>query len=281
MRSVAACALHSAGLGFAGSRPVEPRAFQRFHAVLDVAGAREVLPRRLRAFVDILERSLAEAGRDWNSIRTCLEVGCGYGRIVRELRDRLPASRIFVTDVIEEGARFTAAELGATRIPLIEQAAESMRDRFDMTYLLSVHTHLRRDLVETTRSRRDRAQARRRPDLHAHGWHSAETAERYEQYWLDKRAVLDGLARDGYYYERYPYYYDEYGLTWFTQPAMIDLVARVAPDLEFVAHHEAAVDAPGPVRLPRAADLRPSTSAPQKPMRIMLVARACRTARRR
>ncbi|MFO1115579.1 MAG: class I SAM-dependent methyltransferase [Beijerinckiaceae bacterium] len=197
-----------------------------------------------RAFVDILERSLAEAGRDWNSIRTCLEVGCGYGRIVRELRDRLPASRIFVTDVIEEGARFTAAELGATRIPLIEQAAESMRDRFDMTYLLSVYTHLRRDLVETNL---EAVATALKPGgvliFTAHGWHSAETAERYEQYWLDKRAVLDGLARDGYYYERYPYYYDEYGLTWFTQPAMIDLVARVAPDLEFVAHHEAAVDA--------------------------------------
>lgn len=196
-----------------------------------------------RAFVNVLERALAECGRDWNSIRNCLEVGCGYGRIVRELRDRLPARRIFVTDVIEEGARFTASELGATRIPLIEQAAESMRERFDMIYLLSVYTHLRRDLVEKNLAAVATALASGGVLIFtAHGQHSANTAERYEQYWLDKGAVLDGLAHNNYYYERYPYYYDEYGLTWFTRQGMIDLVANAAPDLEFVAHHEAAVD---------------------------------------
>ncbi|HRY03714.1 MAG: class I SAM-dependent methyltransferase [Hyphomicrobiales bacterium] len=188
--------------------------------------------------VDLLGRSLVEAGRDWDSVEACLEVGCGYGRIVRELRDRLDASRIHVTDVIAEGARFTASEFGATAIPVIERSAETMPGKFDLIYLLSVYTHLRRDLVARNLAAVTRAlKSGGVLVFTTHGQGSAETAERYEQYWLDKNAVLEGMAREGYYYERYPYYYDEYGLTWFRRDAMCAYVAEVAPELEFVAHH--------------------------------------------
>lgn len=199
--------------------------------------------RGAQQFVDLLERSLGEAGRDWASVEACLEVGCGYGRIVRELRARLDPSRIHVADVIEEGARFTASEFGATAIPVIERSAETMPRKFDLVYLLSVYTHLRRDLV--ARNLASVARALKSGGVlvfTTHGQGSAETAERYEQYWLDKNAVLGGMGREGYYYERYPYYYDEYGLTWFRRDAMRALVDEVAPELEFVAHHPMAVD---------------------------------------
>jgi len=194
--------------------------------------------RGAQEFVDLLGRSLQEAGRDWNSIDACLEVGCGYGRIVRELRDRLDPSHIYVTDVIEEGARFTAAEFGATAIPVIERSAETMPGRFDLVYLLSVYTHLRLDLVTQNLAAVARAL---KPGgvlvFTTHGQGSAETAERYDQYWLDKQAVLRAMSAEGYYYERYPYYYDEYGLTWFRGDAMRALVAETAPELEYIAHH--------------------------------------------
>lgn len=199
--------------------------------------------RGARQFVELLGRSLREAGRDWDTIDACLEVGCGYGRIVRELRDQLDPKLIFVTDVIEEGAKFTASEFGATAIPLIESAAETMPGKFDLVYLLSVYTHLRRDLVLRNLSAVARAT---KPGgvvvFTTHGQGSAETAERYEQYWLDKDAVLKGMGAEGYYYARYPYYYDEYGLTWFRREAMQALVVEAAPDLEFVAHHPMALD---------------------------------------
>lgn len=187
--------------------------------------------------VEILERSLKECGRDWSSIEACLEVGCGYGRIVRELRERIPAARIHVTDVIEEGARFTAAEFGARAIPVIEESANAMAGSFDLVYLLSVYTHLRRDLVERNLAAVSKSLKKGGVLVFTtHGQGSAETAERYDQYWLDKRSVLAGMAADGYYYERYPYYYDEYGLTWFTQKAMRDLASRIAPQLELVSY---------------------------------------------
>jgi SAM-dependent methyltransferase len=194
-------------------------------------------------FVDILERSVTEAGRSWDSLEAVMEVGCGYGRIVRELVKRLPPSRIFVSDVIDGGARFTAAEFGVQKVPPIERGGD-LKSKFDLIYLLSVYTHLRRDMVV---SNLRGVAAALKPGgvavITIHGQGSAETAERYEQYWLDKTRLLQALARDGYYYERYPYYYDEYGLTWFTRDAFEKLVSETAPELSLVAYHAMDVDA--------------------------------------
>jgi SAM-dependent methyltransferase len=194
-------------------------------------------------FVDILEQSLRECGRDWESVGPVLEIGCGYGRVVRALRQRRPDVEIFVSDVIDEGARWVASEFSATRIPPMEQAGAKFNNRFGLVYLLSVYTHLRRDMVENN-LRRTAAALRPGGTLvfTIHGQHSADTAERYNQYWLDKTRLLSGLATAGYYYERYPYYYDEYGLTWFTKEAVQELVRQTAPELKFVSHHPVALD---------------------------------------
>ena len=165
-----------------------------------------------------------------------LEVGCGYGRVIRELRKTVPAERIYVCDVIDEGARFTASEFGATRIPA--DPGPEWDGRFDLVYLLSVYSHLPESAVAD--------HLRRMSSLLAPGGvlvfttlgrDSAQTLEIHNQYWLDKARVLDALEDSGYYYERYPYYYDEYGLTWFVPEAVQRLVAESAPELELVASH--------------------------------------------
>jgi SAM-dependent methyltransferase len=194
-------------------------------------------------FVDILERSCREAGRDPASLADVLEVGCGYGRIVRELRKRMPAARLHVSDVIDEAAKFTAAEFGVQKMPTLERAGRDFDGRFDLVYLLSVYTHLRRDMVADNLRR---VAAVLKPGgvavMTVHGQGSAETAERYDQYWLDKAGLLQALARDGYYYERYPYYYAEYGLAWFARPAFDRLVVETTPELSAVAYHPIDLD---------------------------------------
>ena len=65
----------------------------------------------------------------------------------------------------------------------------------------------------------------------------------YDKNWLDKARVLEALTHEGYYYERYPYYYSEYGLTWFTRTAFEKLVADTAPELALVSHRPAELDA--------------------------------------
>ncbi len=194
-------------------------------------------------FVGLLGRSLAEAGRSWVDVDACLEVGCGYGRIVRELRRELPAGAIAVCDVINEGARFTAAEFGVRVVPPLEAMGVDEEGRFDLVYLLSVYTHLDRGLIEANLAK---AAALLAPGgvlvFTTHGAESAATAERYGQYWLDKAELLAELAATGFFYRRYPYYYAEYGLTWMTAEMTGQLVAAAAPALKRVAHHPLAVD---------------------------------------
>jgi SAM-dependent methyltransferase len=194
-------------------------------------------------FVGILADSLREAGREWQSVESCLEVGCGYGRIVRELRHIVPPHAISVCDVIDEGARFAAAEFGVRRVPVVEAMGEEYDQAFDLVYLLSVYTHLPRQLIADNLARVGKLL---NPNgvlvFSMHGKQSAEMAEIYEQYWLDKAKLNAELDRSGFFYERYPYYYAEYGLTWIVADEMKKIVTQAAPSLEFVAHHALAVD---------------------------------------
>lgn len=194
-------------------------------------------------FVGILGRALEEAGRDWDDVKACLEVGCGYGRIVRELCRVLPARAISVCDVIDEGACFTAEEFGVRKLPVVERLAPEIREAFDLVYLLSVYTHLDRTFIEANLAS---VASLLKPGgvlvFTTHGKQSAEKAEIYDQYWLDKTKLNTELDRTGFFYERYPYYYAEYGLTWIVADEVKRLVAATAPDLEFVAHHPLAVD---------------------------------------
>ena len=86
---------------------------------------------------------------------------------------------------------------------------------FDLVYLLSVYTHLDRKMIETNLAK---VVTLLKPGavlvFTTHGVQSAAMAERYGQYWLDKERLQRELARTGFFYERYPYYYAEYGLTW-------------------------------------------------------------------
>jgi SAM-dependent methyltransferase len=195
-------------------------------------------------FVGILSRSLREADREWRDIESCLEIGCGYGRIVRELRREIAPSSISVCDVLDEGARFAAAEFGVRRVSVVEAMGPEYDCSFDLIYLLSVYTHLPRHMIENNLAR---VSALLKPNgalvFSTHGKQSAEMAEIYQQYWLDKEKLSAKLEQTGFFYERYPYYYADYGLTWMVTDEVKKMVANAAPTLDFLAHYPLAVDA--------------------------------------
>jgi len=155
----------------------------------------------------------------------------------------MPSAQIHVCDAIEHAARFTANEFGARYVPLLEQAGDEFDGQFDLVYLLSVYSHLRRDMVMA--NLRKVAAALKQGGVAVitlQGQGSADMAERYKLYWLDKTELLQSLARDGYYYTKYPYYYAEYGMTWFTHAAFEELVRETAPGLSPVSFHPMGLD---------------------------------------
>jgi SAM-dependent methyltransferase len=189
-------------------------------------------------FVELLGSSLQEAGRDWTSVSAVLEVGCGYGRIVRELRKLIPVEKIYVSDVIDEGALFTAEEFGVQRIPVVEEAGPEWSGRFDYVYLASVYSHMPKAAIADHLARTEALMAPGGVLLFTtHGPGSAGMIEKYKQYWLDEARIGAAMDTDGYFFERYPYYYEEYGMTWITRDLVEKLVAGSAPGLTAVSYH--------------------------------------------
>ena len=166
-------------------------------------------------FVGLLGDAVASVGKSWMDIRAVLDIGCGYGRIVRALLDRVPPSRIYVCDVIEGGVEFTSKEFGVNRVPLLEHAYFSLHDKFDLAYLLSVYTHTPDGFMANHLRLVNKCL---KPGsvcvFTTQGPISANTCERYQQAWLDKDAVLSTLAQLGFCFMQYPHYRETYGMTW-------------------------------------------------------------------
>lgn len=168
----------------------------------------------------------------------------------------MPSAHIHVCDAIEHAARFTAAEFGASYMPLLERAGDEFDGQFDLVYLLSVYTHLRRDMIEANLRR---VASVLKPGgvtvITLQGQGSAEMAERYKLYWLDKKQLLQSLAREGYYYNKYPYYYADYGMAWFSRAAFEQLVRETAPELSLVSFRPMDLDGHQDVAVYRKTDV--------------------------
>jgi SAM-dependent methyltransferase len=97
---------------------------------------------RAMNIVRLIERSLERGGRSFDDIRSWLDFGCGYGRIIRFLAERTDPARVYASDVIEEGVEFCASEFGVNPLHSRATLAELELGRFDFVYAISVLTHL-------------------------------------------------------------------------------------------------------------------------------------------
>jgi SAM-dependent methyltransferase len=98
--------------------------------------------RAARSAVEVMERALAEAGRSFEDVRSCLDFGCGHGRVLRLLVQRIPPRRITACDIHPGAVRFCQAEFGV--LPLVSHASiERTRLRtYDLIWVGSVLTHV-------------------------------------------------------------------------------------------------------------------------------------------
>lgn len=194
-------------------------------------------------FVGILEDTLGSVGRTWEDVGRVLEIGCGYGRIVRVLKERVPPSKIYVSDVIEEGADFSAIEFGVNKMPVLEEVRDGYTEFFDLIFMLSVYTHTPVDFM--ARHVKLVSDALRPNGLFVfatQGPISARNAEQYSQAWLDKELVLQELWAKGHSFQQYPHYYDRYGMTWHTEDYVRETIQKANVRLRFLNYRPAEHD---------------------------------------
>jgi SAM-dependent methyltransferase len=89
-----------------------------------------------------IEAALAAAGKTFADIDRWLDFGCGYGRVIRFLVERVPPERVFASDVVKEGVDFCRSEFGVDGIYSDTDLTTVRLGSFDFIYAISVLTHL-------------------------------------------------------------------------------------------------------------------------------------------
>jgi SAM-dependent methyltransferase len=175
----------------------------------------------------LLGEALDRAGRGFDDVRSWLDFGCGYGRVIRDLVERVPRERIWAADVNAEGARFCEQEFGVHAVVVPSDPSRLGLPAFDVVYAISVFTHLPpgrdRQLLEALGA----ALADDGVVLFTtQGQRSLETIERYGDVYPPLRPTLQrDVAAKGIAYVPYAHYAgDDYGMTWHSREYVEGLV---------------------------------------------------------
>jgi SAM-dependent methyltransferase len=177
-----------------------------------------------------INASLASAGLTPDDVDTWLDFGCGYGRVLRFLGQRVEPGRIAATDVILEGVHFCATEFGATAIHSANTLDRFHVGSFDFIYAISVLTHLDeqdcRAFLEFTR------RALKVGGLcliTTHGQWSMQHLERYGPRVVAAcPSIRDDVRVRGFSFLPYAHYRDEsYGLAWHTKKYLDSVMSEL------------------------------------------------------
>jgi SAM-dependent methyltransferase len=166
--------------------------------------------------VGLIEETLAAAGKTFDDIERWLDFGCGYGRVVRFLVERVPPERVFASDVVAEGARFCQSEFGVTSIASQPDLASVHLGQFDFVYAISVITHL--DETNSTAFLRMIGESLSEGGIAlftTHGaWSLAHTGLYGHEYEADSETIVAEVREHGVAYRRYSFESADYGISW-------------------------------------------------------------------
>ncbi|MGH9186236.1 MAG: SAM-dependent methyltransferase [Acidimicrobiales bacterium] len=171
-----------------------------------------------RATIDLIVDRLGAARCDGGGPSTWLEIGCGYGRLVRALIERVDPGQIWALDVDRGGVDFCVAEFGVHGLYGTSDLDYRGLVRADAILAVSVVTHL-----DTTGSRRfftclgDVVTPGGGVLFTTHGPDSMQQLEHYDQgaYESHRLTLEASFARDGMAYVPYPWAAGgAYGMAW-------------------------------------------------------------------
>jgi SAM-dependent methyltransferase len=163
-----------------------------------------------------IQASLAAAGRTFDDIERWLDFGCGYGRVIRFLIERVPPERIFASDVIKEGVDFCKAEFGVNPVHSQSDLSLLRLGSFDFIYAISVITHLDErnsnsflDLIGESLTPGGIAL------FTTHGRWSLENPGLYGGEYEERQAdIARSVRQRGFAFLPYPFVSEDYGIAW-------------------------------------------------------------------
>jgi SAM-dependent methyltransferase len=95
-----------------------------------------------RSAVAAIGRGLAATGRSFDDVESCLDMPCGYGRVLRMLAQEIPGECITACDINRRAIRFCASHFGATPLRSTPSLERMRLGRYDLIWCGSLVTHL-------------------------------------------------------------------------------------------------------------------------------------------
>jgi SAM-dependent methyltransferase len=177
-----------------------------------------------RSAVENLEHVLAAAGRSWLDVRSCLDFGSGFGRVLRHLCEKIPPALVTACDVDPEAVQFCVEEFNTKGLVSKPRIRRVRFGTYDLIWAGSVITHVRRDDASEIISTLGRTLARGGIlVLSFHGRLSLDNLEHlYDRDWAEAApAIREELATTGTSFRPYTYAFcgyrlRSYGMAWHT-----------------------------------------------------------------
>jgi SAM-dependent methyltransferase len=172
---------------------------------------------RANNVIAAIDATVSAAGKTFNDFERWLDFGCGYGRVVRFLVQRVPAEQISACDVVTEGVDFCHSEFGVRPIYAPTDLTRLQLGSFDFIYAISVITHLNeRNSVALLRLLGDSLREEGIALFTTHGRYSLETPALYgSEYEVRKAEIAAQAERRGMAFLPYPFVSgDDYGMAW-------------------------------------------------------------------
>jgi SAM-dependent methyltransferase len=178
--------------------------------------------------------------RQAEDVASCLDFGCGHGRVLRVLVQAFPRARITACDLDPEAVRFCASEFGAIPLRSDQDIHKVGLERYDLIWMGSVLTHVDeragREIVRTLAAHLNPS------GVLAFSTHGAYAREHIGDFGkaagAAQRQIEASLDTNGFAYLPYRHYAsDGYGLAWHTESYVRSLMsASDAPNLTVVSY---------------------------------------------
>jgi SAM-dependent methyltransferase len=193
-----------------------------------------------RSAVALVADSVERSGRQLADVERFLDVGCGYGRMIRYLVQHVDRERIWVTDVDRNAVDFCVDNFGVHGLHPPSALGGLDAPTFDMISVISVVTHLPE--ADGTALLDSVGKALNPGGLllvTTHGRQSLSRIEAYGSWCAGPAGEIAAEFEDaGFSFRPYPHHgRGRYGLSWHSSDYVKALIARLHGDsLQLVDH---------------------------------------------